>query len=77
MTMISPFVDGSRRTVSRRVKSLRQWITEALEERRIRRNFGDLSRLSDHLLRDLGLERYAQLRDPAIPHQWLRSHRKD
>ncbi|MEP3046368.1 MAG: hypothetical protein ABJO09_09550 [Hyphomicrobiales bacterium] len=77
MTMILPFVVGSHRTVSSLVKSLRQRIREALEKRRIRRNFGDLSQLSDHLLRDLGLEQYAQLRDPEFSHLWLKSHRKD
>jgi uncharacterized protein YjiS (DUF1127 family) len=77
MTMISPFVDGVHRTVSSRVQSLCQRIREAREQRRFRRNFGDLSRLSDHLLQDLGLEQYAHLRDPEFPQHLLRRHRKD
>ncbi|PVB61934.1 hypothetical protein DCO57_10365 [Labrenzia sp. 011] len=36
----------------------------------LRRTYADLSRLSVHLLRDLGIEQYAPPHDPAIPHHW-------
>ncbi len=68
MTTTFSNVGAGRRRISRFAHGLRKWLEDADEKRRIRREMEELSRLPEHLLRDMGLERYAVPRDPAIPH---------
>lgn len=47
------------------------WIANSEERKRIRRERRALSRLPNHLLRDVGLEQYAEPPAPIIRHRIL------
>lgn len=70
MTMTTSNVGAERRWFSRSAGRLRQWPEQAEKRRLSRRGMKALSLLSDHLLRDVGLERNAAPRDAAIRHFW-------
>ena len=70
MTMISLNAGAGRRRISRIADDVRRWVESAGKRRRIRREMRELSRLPDHLLRDMGLEHHAAPRDAAVPLFW-------
>jgi uncharacterized protein YjiS (DUF1127 family) len=70
MTMISNHAGAPRRPPSNIARALLDRLAEASKRRRIRREMKELSQLPHHLLRDMGLERYAAPKVPAIPHHW-------
>lgn len=53
-----------RRHASSLVRNIGRWMADAARERRVRREMAGLSRLPMHLLRDMGLERYAASGQP-------------
>ncbi len=55
---------GVRRHASSLVREIGRWMTDAASKRRVRREMAGLPRLPTHLLRDMGLERYAELGQP-------------
>ncbi len=70
MTVISPHSDRSRRRPQSFTRVILRWIARAQIRRRERRELDELSRLSPHLLKDMGLERHAKRHDPTLPSRW-------
>ena len=70
MTMTSIRVGASRRPPSGIAGALLELLASAAERRRIRKELKELSRLPRHLLRDVGLEHYAEPVLPAKPNNW-------
>lgn len=68
MIMISPLAGARRRLPANLARSVQRWIAKAAKRRRISREMAALRLLSDHLLRDMGLETEVPPRDPVIPH---------
>lgn len=70
MTMISVNAGAHRRKSPSIANALLRWRAQASERWRIRMEMKELSRLSPHLLRDMGLEEYAAPREPTIQMPW-------
>lgn len=70
MTMISIHAGAPRRKTSGFAKALLNLLAEAARRRRIRREMKELSKLSHHLLHDMGLEQCAAAREPTITIHW-------
>jgi uncharacterized protein YjiS (DUF1127 family) len=70
MTMISIHAGAPRRQPGSIAVALLDRLAEAAKRRRIRKEMKELSLLSHHLLRDMGLDQYAAPNDPAVPHHW-------
>lgn len=68
MTMFTPTAGTPHRPFSSITRSA-HWIAAAIHRRRVRHRTVRISHLSEHLLRDVGLEHYAR-HDPAIPANW-------
>ena len=70
MTMHSTDAGGLPRHVPSIAQIIRHRIAGAAEKRRARLEMKRLSRMPRHLLRDIGLERYAAEGDPDHWHTW-------
>lgn len=67
MTMMSsPAGGGARPAPPLFAAAFLRWWAQVRQRRRIRRELKDISRLSRHLLRDIGIEDYADLPEPEI-----------
>lgn len=66
-TMSSPVAGGARPAPPRFAAAVLRWRAQMRQRRRLRRELKDVSRLSRHLLRDIGIEDYADLPEPEIP----------
>ncbi|MCA8884758.1 MAG: hypothetical protein KDA50_13575 [Rhodobacteraceae bacterium] len=65
-TMSPPAGGGARPAASHLAAAFLRWRARARDRRRIRRAREDLAGLSRHLLRDIGLEDYADPLEPEI-----------
>lgn len=70
MTMISIHAGAPRRRPPSILRTFLRWLAQARERRRSRKEIKELSRFSPQLLRDIGLERYADLRELTIQMLW-------
>ena len=70
MTMISIHAGAPRRQPPSLSRALLDLLAEAARRRRKRMEMTELSRLPHHLLRDMGLERYAALDVRTISNHW-------
>jgi uncharacterized protein YjiS (DUF1127 family) len=70
MTTISIHAGAPRRHPSGIERALLDRLAEAAKRRRIRKEMKELSKLSRHLLWDVGLEHYAAPDVPTISNHW-------
>lgn len=71
MTAVLTNVGIGRRWLSRFAEVVSGWIVNIREWQRLRHERRGLSQLPNHLLRDVGLEQYAEPPDPIIRHRFL------
>jgi uncharacterized protein YjiS (DUF1127 family) len=70
MTVISVSAGARRRKPPSIVNALLRLSAQAKEQRRIGKEMRELSRLSPHLLRDIGMDQCAAPREPTIQVRW-------
>lgn len=70
MTMISSDIGAPHRHYPGIARGVRRRIARARQEHRERRMMAELSQLPAHVLKDIGLEDYAQPREPTDPRAW-------